>query len=264
MADVRSLLRNELAARKSASSTTESRVTKKRKVDSGEDVTRKRLRSTEPPSAEPSTGPQTPELQQISEAIPKLPAPEETKKEEIRDLSHDESVATHGDFARVGASKEITSRAKARQPPAAVDEDEWAAFEREVVAPTRMAPAALAAAPTISAAPVTAEELASQKKQATLDNTSTAREAELEGEKEDAARFLEEEFEEMEQLEERVRRLKQMREELRSRRAADRPESNPGPNDVAAVEHKGAGIEGEANDEDDSDADDDWDDWRFK
>lgn len=48
MADVRSLLRNELASRKGASpNTTGNRVSKKRKVDNGEGIMRKKLRSTD-------------------------------------------------------------------------------------------------------------------------------------------------------------------------------------------------------------------------
>ena len=48
MADVRSLLRNELASRKGSSPNTNgNRVSKKRKVDNGDGVMRKKLRSTD-------------------------------------------------------------------------------------------------------------------------------------------------------------------------------------------------------------------------
>lgn len=137
-----------------------------------------------------------------------------------------------------------------------VDEDEWAAFEREVAAPTRMshAPAAVAAEATISAAPVSNEELAAQQ-QAEKASAGRTREAELEGEREDAARFMEEEFDEMDQLEERVRRLKHMREELRQKRAEDQTR------DVPMVSEDQRTAESDSDEDDD---DEDWDDWRFK
>ena len=110
------------------------------------------------------------------------------------------------------------------QPPIAlIDEDEWAAFEREVARPPPdpSAPSALTAAATISAAPMTAAELAAQSREQASMQGREKREAEVEGEKEDAARALEEEFDEMEGLEERVRRLREKREELRLRRAKE-------------------------------------------
>ncbi|KAI4172764.1 MAG: hypothetical protein LQ343_003356 [Gyalolechia ehrenbergii] len=99
-------------------------------------------------------------------------------------------------------------------PDAAVDEDEWAAFQREIASPPPE-PSALTAAADISAAPITAAELAAQWREQASRQAKERAEAEVEGEKEDAARQLEEEFEEMAGLEDRVRRLREKREKLR-------------------------------------------------
>ena len=100
---------------------------------------------------------------------------------------------------------------------------------------------------------MTAAEIAAQEERAKASTVRT-REAEMEGEREDAARLLEEEFDEMDQLEERVRRLKQKREELRKARAEDQTQDEP--MGSAAAEQ----VESESEDDDDED----WDDWRFK
>ncbi len=100
-----------------------------------------------------------------------------------------------------------------------INEDEWAAFEREVVAtpppPTeRSVASALTEKATIEAAPVSTAELAALGREQQTERPGQ-RDAEIEAEKEDAARSLEEEFEKMESLEERVRRLREKREALR-------------------------------------------------
>lgn len=253
MADVRSLLRNELASRKGASqpNTTGNRVSKKRKVDNGDGVMRKKLRSTDLEAVQAAANAQ---VSQVHDA-------EDKAEDEVLEAVEEDEVA--GSELPAEEAQEVTTATQASEPasiPTArqesqtVDEDEWAAFEREVAAPTRTphAPAAISAEATISAAPVTAEELAAQQES---DRASAAksREAELEGEREDAARFMEEEFDEMDQLEERVRRLKHMREELRQKRAEDQAR------DITMAEEQRA-PESESEDEED----DDWDDWRFK
>lgn len=266
MADIRSLLRNELATRKGGAQAgnTGARVTKKRKVENVDDLTRKRIRptSTKPDQQQPNVhNVQPPSAQAIEEegeeqieegtAGPELPLEQGTEEEPA------------------GAnleSSEAPDTAKTQAEPApAIDEDEWAAFERDVVAPTRMpqAPAAVAAQATISAAPMSAGELAAQQ-QREKDMAAGARETEAEGEREDAARFMEEEFDEMEQLEERVRRLKHKREELRKKTAADEtePQQNEPASELKDTE-TGAGAHSD-DDDDDNDDDDDWDNWRFR
>lgn len=111
-------------------------------------------------------------------------------------------------------------------PTATIDEDEWAAFEREIAAAatpqspvTGTASALLASAGTITAAPLSAAEIAAQaREEAELAQTKTD-DAEAEAEKEEAERRLEDEFEEMAGLDERVRILKEKREALRRKGA---------------------------------------------
>ena len=98
---------------------------------------------------------------------------------------------------------------------AAVDEDEWAAFEREVAPLAQDQPAGETkpyASATISAEPMTATQVAAQKQA----DQRPRREVEAEDEKEEEDRRMEEEFEIMEAMEERVRRLKEKREALRA------------------------------------------------
>ena len=273
MADVRSLLRSELAARKGSSqagSSATNRVTKKRKVDPADDLRRKRMRASVPSGPSTAHTVQPPSARAIEEeeeiggseqdvAGPQLPS----------DIAHEQ------EFVEPTVQPSDTPLV-ASEPSAAttevIDEDEWAAFEREVVAPTRMPhrPAALEAAATISAAPVSAEELAAQQ-QKESEAIKKSREAEAEGEREDAARFMEDEFDEMEQLEERVRRLKHMREELRKLKTvedADVHKMDESPSAVTPSEdqhHPAAGgnNDDEDDDDDDDDYDDDWNSWRL-
>ncbi|KAJ5105740.1 hypothetical protein NUU61_003087 [Penicillium alfredii] len=252
MADVRSLLRNELASRKGTSqpNTTGNRVTKKRKVDSGDGVVRKKLRGTDldtlqASSNEPIINQSSPQDEGVEVAGADFP--EEDDQEAVEPTAEPSQ----------GASLVPDPP---QQAPVTVDEDEWASFEREVAAPSRLshAPAAVAAEATISAAPVSAEEIAAQQETEKA-STARAREAELEGEREDAARFMEDEFDEMDQLEERVRRLKQKREELRNKRAEERSQT------LVASGGPGVGEQQAAAESDsDEDEDEEWDDWRFK
>ncbi|KAL8693840.1 MAG: hypothetical protein Q9218_001396 [Villophora microphyllina] len=140
-----------------------------------------------------------------------------------------------------------------------VDEDEWAAFQREVASPPPE-PSVLTAAADISAAPLTAAELAAQSREQASTQAKERMEAEIEGEKEDAARQMEEEFEEMAELEERVRRLREKREELRRREVEG--EKGGGDGDVEAVTAMEAAL-GMVNGADDggSDSDDEVDEW---
>ena len=103
-----------------------------------------------------------------------------------------------------------------------IDPSEILAFERELDALEAAAAReeeqarqeALRNAATISAAPMTAEQLAAQAREEQSAQRGR-RDLELEEEREDAARVLEDEMEEMEGLEERVKRLRKRRERLR-------------------------------------------------
>jgi len=101
----------------------------------------------------------------------------------------------------------------------AINEDEWAAFERDMATarPEQPIVTALNASAVIQAPPLTAAEIASQTKEGRSTQKSRG-EAELEGEKEDAARQLASELEEMESLEERVQKLKGRKEALEALR----------------------------------------------
>ena len=147
----------------------------------------------------------------------------------------------------------IPSRREAK-----VDEDEWAAFEADIAAAETVpvpAPIMENGEGVISAPAMTAAELKAKDEEEDNKRRKERLEAEAEGDKEDAARKLEEEFEEMESLEQRVRRLREKREALRrGSTAAVAPAQ-----DVQAPPTKGDVIE----DDDDDDDDDDWDGFRM-
>ncbi|KAL1618043.1 hypothetical protein SLS56_010748 [Neofusicoccum ribis] len=144
--------------------------------------------------------------------------------------------------------------------PDTVDEDEWAAFEREVAASPPPQPSALAAissAATIEAKPMTAEELAAHAREEQSAQRSR-REEEMEAEKEEAVRHLEEEFDEMEELEQRVQRLRAQREALRQARGkSEEHHAEEVPKKAAEEEEDDDDSEGDLDDED-------FDDWRFR
>lgn len=96
-----------------------------------------------------------------------------------------------------------------------IDEDEWAAFNREVVPLTHAnynQPPNYTSSATISAAPITAAELAAQN----ASERQQQREADVEDEQAEEQTRLVEEFDVMEGLEERVRKLREKREALRT------------------------------------------------
>jgi hypothetical protein len=131
-------------------------------------------------------------------------------------------------------------------------EAELDAFMNEMAkAPPRPA-ATYASGAVIEAKPMTAAEISAQARE---DQSAqrARKDEEMEGEKEDAARALEDEFDEMEGLEERVKRLREQREALRAKRGqvADAEVTAPAP------------LLAEMDDASESD-DEDWDDWRFR
>lgn len=135
-----------------------------------------------------------------------------------------------------------------------VDEDEWAAFEADIATAEAQVQAANDA--VISAPAMSADEL--KKKTAEEDYTARKerQEAEIEGDKEDAARKMEEELEEMEGLEARVRRLRDKREELRKKETVAgirKTRSDQATPQVAKQDNE--------SDEDDEEYDEDGDDW---
>lgn len=148
----------------------------------------------------------------------------------------------------------------------AIDEDEWAAFERDVATPPPDPPKMpLSSAVVISAAPLSAAELAAQAREAQSAQKGR-RETEAEEEKEEASRRLEDELDEMTALEDRVKRLKEKREALRQAaleypRAVEPLLPNVISNEAELEETQDRSETDEAEDEEEE-GEDDWDLWR--
>ena len=221
--------------------------TKKRKASDGDEDedSRKRTRPVSNPSRNSQATSKTPELSKASNPYPPFSAATTPPPESIESRPQQSPPA--------------------QLPSQPIDEDEWAAFERDVATPSlpppsALAPTAITAQATISAGPVSAADLAKQEEGGEEVTRKERTEAELEAEKEDATRLLEEEFDEMEGLEERVRRLREKREELRVRREKEREEDE---GDVSKTDRGPSGGKPPADVEDDESDDEDFDDWRF-
>ena len=156
-------------------------------------------------------------------------------------------------------TKQTDSRSKAE-----IDAAELANFERELAdLEAEMPPRTiLPLQPTISAAPMTAEEVAAQASAEHTDRRSR-RDAELEAEKEDAENMLDEEFEQMQSLEDRVKRLKERRDALRKPNTEGKEDL--GPKSAPEREALARGDSNHESDADDNyeDEDEDFDDWHF-
>jgi len=179
--------------------------------------------------------PAAPTQQKPAEAVP-APAPEQTQKEHQAEMD-----ALEADLA---------------------------ALERETRAN------AAVVADTISAPAQTAEDIAAQAREEQSAQRSR-RDIELEEEKEEAARALEEEFAEMQTLENRVKKLREKRELLRAGKMDQATEgANPA---VVGADGRGSlnqivhpiqaepepEANGEVDDEDGDDDDEEFDDWTF-
>ncbi|PNP39740.1 hypothetical protein TGAMA5MH_08411 [Trichoderma gamsii] len=167
---------------------------------------------------------------------------------------------------------------------AQVDEDEWAAFEADIAATTAALPSYDDA--TISRPAMTAEEsalakeaLAAETEAQNPESRKSKADADIEDEREEATRALEDEFEEMQELEARVQRLKEKREALlrtwreslvepvvdipKPQEATVKP--TPGAEDDETKENvKAAEDVDDTEAEDDEDDEDDWDGFRFR
>jgi len=260
MADIRALLRNELASRPTTDSrgpsNTGSRVVKKRKLNAEEGLVRKRTKPTQE------------ELPTQHEVGEQIVLREVSVDRTTADISPPLETTSTRELPKLfAATNTVTPQTPLDSAPQVVDEDEWAAFEREVAAPTRIQPAAvtgLSTAATISAAPISAAELSARGQQDAASRSGT-RELDALGEQEDAARHLEEEFDEMDQLEGRVKRLKEMREDIRRRKLV----KEDGDVEVEVglggphYEDDPSGYESEAESEG-NEADDGWYNWRLR
>lgn len=254
MADVRALLRAERAARATAKAESRNQPShtsqghgKKRKAIEADEDARKRTKGAEDtaPHSDANDEP-------LFGVAAEQEAAEQEAEEETIEVAAEQPLQPS-----MPTTKEVT-----------VDEDEWAAFERDMATPPPPVPAqtaldAIRAGAGISAAPVTAAEVDAQRKEADKERRSR-RDEEREAEKEDAARNLEEEFEEMDALEQRVKKMKELREKLK---AGQKIEMNgvasiEGLDDQEDVNGVPKAYEYEDDDEDDED-DEDLDDWGF-
>ncbi|ESZ91962.1 hypothetical protein SBOR_7652 [Sclerotinia borealis F-4128] len=131
-----------------------------------------------------------------------------------------------------------------------VDEDEWAAFEADVAAAD--VPAEVESEAVISAPAMTTAEVAARSTEEEKTRKKQILEAELEGDKEDADKKLQDEFETMESLELKVKRLREKREALREKQnKASAPTETPIAVDTLEDD----------DDDDDEDEDEDEDNW---
>ncbi|KAF2098071.1 hypothetical protein NA57DRAFT_57236 [Rhizodiscina lignyota] len=262
MADVRAMLRAERAARAAptkskppAKSIAPAPVapSKKRKAsEDDEDLARKRSRPDMAAGAYHAAGNE-----------------EEEQAEEHKD-GHIASPAANQATAETDspATEPVATSTSLAPAQPDVDEEEWAAFEREIASlpSTTGRPSAIDAinsGAVISAAPMTAEEVAAQAREE-LSAQRGRRDAEMEGEKEDAEQTLAEEFEEMDALEMRVKRLRERRESLR-KAANDHVSGGEDEVEKEAVSNvvEGGAVIEEVDEEDEED-EEDWDDWRFR
>ncbi|KAF9728727.1 hypothetical protein PMIN06_004065 [Paraphaeosphaeria minitans] len=237
MADVRSMLKQQRAARQQAKAPKQSAsASKKRKAVEDTPEERKRTRTEEQAGvpagffdegaaqeAEPSPPNAEPSLPDTAEAPAAAPTEDEVQQPD------------------------------ATKPPWPAAHDELDAFmaEMDQAAEPQQHPASYSGA-VIESAPMTAAQLAAQAREEKAAQRARTDE-EMEDEKEDAANALQDEFDEMDGLEERVKKLREQREALRLKHAAAHVREEhmllPAP---------------QPDDEDSGSEDEDWDDWRFR
>lgn len=154
------------------------------------------------------------------------------------------------------------------------EEDLFAAFEADLLKNDNAPRVPIIDAPAeavIAAPAMTADELAAQSVEEERAKRRLAADVELDDEREDAARALEEEFEDMEELEARVRRLKERREALRHQTQARPPVEVPSASEDMKDDAENVSIGKENAQEQDEDTDvdddedvDDWAGFRFR
>ncbi|QDS72250.1 hypothetical protein FKW77_005887 [Venturia effusa] len=263
MADVRSLLRAERAARappkirkqlEVPAPPSPPRPNKKRKADDSEIATTETRKRTKV---------------KVSTSLPSGFFDGAEEEDEDEDETGDEEVIKESrEYPRkasIAATEGPPTLPRSSIPAAIPDgstknlDDEWAAFQQDIASipdPSKTALNALSANAVLQAAPVSATDVSSQPL-TDPSNVQKRRDEEIEEEKEDASRALEEEFEEMEVLQERLRKLKEKRERLKLSKAevietaADKAEP---------VTREGSDDD---NDDDDNEDGDEWDGWRF-
>ncbi|KAL9617602.1 MAG: hypothetical protein Q9160_007615 [Pyrenula sp. 1 TL-2023] len=238
-------------------------VSKKRKLDDDEEDTRKKSKG------DYEVGGRHEEVKNPIQTEAKPDLEESTTTQEIpNSATDDQSPSTN--LQTEPPVAQSTLAAAAPNTAGTINEDEWAAFEREVVPLTQdpVAPSDQYGSATISAAPMTAAEVAAQQQE----STRPRREEELEDEQEDEGRRMEEEFEVMEEMEDRVKKLKERREALRTRSHIDEgPErfyaGDPQEAEGTAGRQDDVGMQvrkGQSSDEDSEDDAYELDDWALR
>lgn len=176
-----------------------------------------------------------------------------------------------------------TSTSTAAAAAAPVDEDEWAAFEADLIhgtagkgstttTTTTTKPAAAVAAldsdAVISAPAMSAAEVAAKSEEEEQTRRRALVDIQIEDEREEATRALETEFEVMEELEARARRLRERREALRLQSGGGGQGASPAAGSAdkggAPGKENASEQQEEEEDEDDEEEEDDWDGFRFR
>lgn len=271
MADVRSLLRSELASRNQSQPTKPSSKKRKAGADEPTDSRPKKSRSA---SSTQSLAHIRQQQQQEEAAKAKRSSLHVASPPDLDTVPEEDVTGQQVDVeGLVEDTEEVAASEESKHVPAPshdVDEDEWAAFEREVAAveakkevdgPSTAPRSVFNAAATIEAAPMSAQELAAQAREEQSTQRGR-REIEAEEEKEEADQRTMEEFEEMEGLEERVKELRERREMLRrgSHGQGDGDGQATGPEAVRDDEDPAK--EDALDEESDEDEDEDeWDMW---
>ncbi|KAK2594197.1 hypothetical protein QQS21_008086 [Conoideocrella luteorostrata] len=164
-----------------------------------------------------------------------------------------------------GPALASTAQSSSKSSTVPVDESEWAAFEADIAA----ASAPYDTGAVISAPAMTTEEAAAKEAEDAANlNRKLQADVDIEDEKEEAKRALEDEFEEMKGLEERIDKLKELRAEFLKKRSKSHgqvdglasvlAEGKQNGGDDAIEENEGEG------DDDEEEDDDDWDSFRFR
>lgn len=191
---------------------------------------------------------------------------EDRKRVKSSDVTSAQQVPAESTAAPALPAPEPERTAKDEAADLDALEADLAALERESRAN------AAVVSDTISAPAQTAEDIAAQAREEQSAQRGR-RDIELEEEKEEAARALEEEFAEMQTLENRVKKLREKREMLRLGKVDQTGEGAKdgievdGAGDAAtgSIDPEKANVEFERKeeDEDDEDDDEDFDDWTF-
>ena len=160
-------------------------------------------------------------------------------------LSRSSTLQTITSAAEVGDDKKEEKKIQAQ-----IDEDEWAAFEADIAAAEAVPDAAF-----ITAAPVSADEMANMTVEETYLSKRERLERDREQEREDIINKALDEQNEMRELEARVNKLKARAEEVKKLRVQAKEKALP---EISMQETK---ENEEEDDDDDSDFDEDDEDW---